>query len=75
MQLNHLILIHKSMKKLCMLNDKTCPYHACLSNGCQKEQVKESGANWGLGKCEETNECRFCGSYKSDCICGELFYE
>ena len=29
-----------------------CPYHACLSDDCQKEVVKELGHDLGAGMCE-----------------------
>lgn len=36
----------------CKISDPTCIYHACMSDHCQKEFVKENDADWGPGNCE-----------------------
>lgn len=39
---------------MCKVNNWECVYHACMSNDCQKQHVLSSGADWGLGKCEDS---------------------
>lgn len=36
----------------CKISDYTCPYHACMSDDCQRNEVFYNGGNWGNGKCE-----------------------
>lgn len=35
----------------CKTSDSSCPYHACMSNECMKEEAKANGADWGAGFC------------------------
>jgi hypothetical protein len=39
------------MKITCKISDWSCPYHACLSDDCQKQEVVSQGISLGAGKC------------------------
>lgn len=41
------------MSKKCKDNEWCCPYHACMSNHCQKAVVISQGIDWGKGMCEK----------------------
>ncbi len=36
----------------CYSSESSCVYHACMSDDCQKHEVRKNGVNWGPGKCE-----------------------
>ena len=36
----------------CKTKNWECPYHACMSNDCQKKIVKKQGVDWGEGNCK-----------------------
>jgi hypothetical protein len=36
----------------CKTSDYTCPYHACMSDDCQRAEVEKEGCDWGSGHCE-----------------------
>jgi len=40
----------------CGISDWACPYHACLSNHCQKVHVNKNGADWGKGNCDKMKQ-------------------
>ena len=35
----------------CKISDYTCPYHACMSDDCQKLIVLQQGVSFGCGHC------------------------
>ncbi|MCC8153098.1 MAG: hypothetical protein LIP01_02100 [Tannerellaceae bacterium] len=37
----------------CRISAWSCPYHACMSDDCQRSEVTADGTDWGKGKCEE----------------------
>lgn len=43
------------MSKICKKSDKSCPYHACMSNHCQYNEVKVNTSN---GKPEWVRHCK-----------------
>lgn len=37
----------------CKTSDRGCPYHACMSDDCQKRFMLDSLIHFGPGKCEQ----------------------
>jgi len=35
----------------CIKHDPSCPYHACMSDNCQMDEVLKTGSHFGPGKC------------------------
>ena len=42
----------------CSIGSWDCPYHACLTNDCQKSIVISTGVDWGQGKCNKNTRWR-----------------
>lgn len=40
----------------CKINAWECPYHACMSDECQRVEVISNGANFGVGSCQKIEE-------------------
>jgi hypothetical protein len=36
----------------CKISEWGCVYHACMTDDCQKKEVKKQNINFGKGKCE-----------------------
>ncbi len=36
----------------CKISNWGCPYHACCSDDCKKQQVLKNGCDFGKGLCE-----------------------
>jgi hypothetical protein len=36
----------------CKTSNYSCPYHACMSDECQKQEVLKHHPGFGPGKCE-----------------------
>jgi hypothetical protein len=41
-------------KKKCKTSDWGCPYHACMTDDCQKNEVMKNNVDFGNGKCKKT---------------------
>jgi hypothetical protein len=37
----------------CTINSVSCVYHACIGDGCQREQVQSNGRGFGYSDCEK----------------------
>lgn len=37
----------------CIKHDPCCPYHACMSDECQMDEVLKTGHHFGPGKCNK----------------------
>lgn len=37
----------------CIKHDPSCPYHACMSDDCQMDEVLKTGNHFGPGKCNK----------------------
>lgn len=40
----------------CKINAWGCPYHACMSDECQRSEVISNGANFGVGLCRKAEK-------------------
>jgi hypothetical protein len=46
--------IEKGIKrKKCIINNWNCPYHACMSDDCQKEEILKHHPGFGESECEK----------------------
>ena len=43
---------NSNKQKKCKKGYYGCPYHACMSNDCQKKIVMDQGIDWGKGYCK-----------------------
>jgi len=43
--------VMEESKRICANNSFSCPYHACMGNGCQIEKVILNNTSLGLPKC------------------------